>query len=270
MALFRVVVPWLGQDHHHAQEREEFARRGLCAMLKESRMPTLFIAAQQDEIASTVIRRGDPGRAAFMAGKHLTGTKLVSEIRGIPVYTGEYGGKHVTVMASGMGMPSMSIYSQDLFGWYDVDVILRVSTTEGIHPDLRIRDLVLGEGACTVNNYAYQFRLLGTFASIADFGLLKAASEEAKKRAVHCMAGNLFCSGFFYDDATSLTAWQKMGFLAVEIESAALYMNAARFGQKAFTICTIADYPLRNESATPEETERTFTSMMEIALEIAQ
>lgn len=233
-------------------------------------MPTLFIAAQKEEIANTVIMPGDPKRAAFMADKYLTNTKMVSEIRGIPVYTGDYGGKRVTIMASGMGMPSMGIYSQDLFSSYDVDAIIRVGTAGGIHPDLHIRDLVLGEGACTVSNYAYQFRLPGTFAPIADFGLLKAAAEEAQKHDVRCMVGNLFCSDYFYDDANSLAEWQKMGVLAVEMESAALYMNAARFGKKALTICTISDCPLRNESATPEETERTFTSMMEIALEIAQ
>lgn len=230
---------------------------------------SIFIAADTEQIAKTVIMPGDPKRAEFMAQKYLTSPELVSEIRGIPVYTGGYNGKTVTIMASGMGVPSMGIYSHDLYTFFDVDAIIRVGTAGGIHPDLHIRDLVLGEGACTVTNFGYQFRLPGTFAPIADFGLLCAAAHEAEKRDVRFMAGNLFCTDYFYDDAASLAEWQKLGVLAVEMESAGLYMNAARYGKKALAICTISDCPLRGETSTPEETERTFTDMMEIALEIA-
>lgn len=230
---------------------------------------SIFISADTEQIAKSVIMPGDPKRAAFMAEKYLESPELVSEIRGIPVYTGQYEGKTVTIMASGMGVPSMGIYSHDLFDYFDVDSIIRVGTAGGIHPDLHIRDLVLGEGACTVSGFGYQFRLPGTFAPIASFELLRAAWDAACKRDVRCMAGNLFCTDYFYDDALSLAEWQKMGVLAVEMESAGLYMNAARFGKKALTICTISDCPLRGETSTPEETERTFTDMMEIALEIA-
>lgn len=231
--------------------------------------PSIFIGAEKEEIAKTVIMPGDPKRAEFMADTYLTDAKLVSDIRGIPVFTGTYKGKTVTIMASGMGVPSMGIYSHDLYNFFDVEAIIRVGTAGGIHPDLHIRDLVLGEGACTVSGFDYQFRLPGRFAPIADFGLLSAAASEAEKKGVTYMVGNLFCTDYFYDDAGSLAEWQKMGVLAVEMESAGLYTNAARFGKKALAICTISDCPLRGESSTPEETERTFTAMMEIALDIA-
>ena len=231
--------------------------------------PSIFIGADTEQIAKTVIMPGDPKRAQFIAETYLEKPELVSDIRGIPVYTGSYKGKMVTVMASGMGVPSMGIYSHDLSDFFGVESIIRVGTAGGIDPDLHIRDLVLGEGACTVSNFAYQFRLPGTFAPIARFSLLKAAAEETEKRGLRYKVGNLFCADYFYDDAASLAEWQKVGVLAVEMESAGLYTNAARFGKKALTICTISDCPLRAETSTPEETERTFTSMMEIALEIA-
>lgn len=229
---------------------------------------SIFIGADTEQIAKTVIMPGDPKRAQFMAEKYLEAPELVSDIRGIPVYTGQHNGKTLTIMASGMGVPSMGIYSHDLFCFFDVDAIIRVGTAGGIHPSLHIRDLVMGEGVCTVSNFAYQFRLPGQFAPIADFGLLSAAAQEASKRDVNYMVGNLFCTDYFYDDALSLAEWQKMGVLAVEMETGALYMNAARYGKKALTICTISDCPLRGETSTPEETEKTFTDMMEIALEI--
>lgn len=231
--------------------------------------PSIFIGADTEQIAKTVIMPGDPKRAEFIAKTYLDSPECVSDIRGIPVFTGRYQDKTVTVMASGMGAPSMGIYSHDLFEFFDVDRIIRVGTAGGIHPDLKIRDLVLGEGACTVTNFAYQFRLPGTFAPIADFGMLLAASIELEKRGLRYKVGNLFCTDYFYDDAASLAEWQKMGVLAVEMESAALYANAARFGKKAVAICTISDCPLRGESSTPEETEKTFTAMMEVALSIA-
>lgn len=212
---------------------------------------------------------GDPKRAAFIASTYLHNPELVSDIRGIPVYTGKYHDKTVTVMASGMGVPSMGIYSHDLYDFFGVERIIRCGTAGGIDPDLKIRDLVLGEGACTVSNFAYQFRLPGNFAPIASFSLLRAAAAEIEKRGLRYKAGNLFCTDYFYDDAASLAEWQKVGVLAVEMESAGLYTNAARFGKEALTICTISDCPLRAETSTPEETERTFTAMMEVALEIA-
>ncbi len=232
--------------------------------------PSIFIGAEKDQIAKTVIMPGDPKRATFIAQNYLTAPELVSDIRGIPVYTGDYQGKRVTVMASGMGVPSMGIYSHDLYNIFDVENIIRVGTAGGIHPDLRIRDVVIGQAACTITNFLMQFRLPGTFAPIADFGLLRAAAEEAEKMGLNYKVGSLYCSDFFYDDANSLGDWQKMGVLAVEMESAGLYANAARFGKKALCICTISDCPLRGEFSTADECEKTFTSMMEIALNIAE
>lgn len=231
--------------------------------------PSIFIAGNNGDIAKTVIMPGDPRRAMFIADTYLEDARLISEIRGIPVYTGYYTGKQVSVMASGMGVPSMGIYSHDLYEYFDVESIIRVGTAGGIHPDLQLRDIVMGQGACTVSNFAYQFRMPGNFAPIADFELLSKAVCEAEKMDVPYRVGNLYCSDFFYDDANSLAEWQKLGVLAVEMESAGLYTNAARFGRKALCICTISDNPLKHEYSTPEECERTFTDMMEIALEIA-
>lgn len=231
--------------------------------------PSIFIGAEVEQIARSVIMPGDPKRAEFIARTYLENPELVSDIRGIPVFTGKYHGKTLTVMASGMGVPSMGIYSHDLYDFFGVERIIRCGTAGGIDPDLQIRDLVLGEGACTVSNFAYQFRLPGNFAPIASFPLLRDAAAEIEKKGLRYKVGNLFCTDYFYDDAASLAEWQKMGVLAVEMESAGLYTNAARFGREALTICTISDCPLRAESSTPEETERTFTAMMEVALEIA-
>ena len=230
---------------------------------------SIFIGADVEQIAKSVIMPGDPKRADFIAHTYLEDPQLVSDIRGIPVYTGEYHGRQVTVMASGMGVPSMGIYSHDLYQYFGVERIIRCGTAGGIDPDLHIRDLVLGEGACTVSSFAYQFRLPGTFAPIASFPLLRSAVDKIEKKGLRYKVGNLFCTDYFYDDAASLAEWQKVGVLAVEMESAGLYTNAARFGKQALTICTISDCPLRAESSTPEETERTFTAMMEIALEVA-
>ncbi len=232
--------------------------------------PSIFIGAEPEQLAKTVIMPGDPKRATFIANTYLDSPELVSDIRGIPVYTGTYKNKRLTVMASGMGMPSMGIYSHDLYEYFNVENIIRVGTAGGIHPDLRIRDIVIGQASCTVSNFVYQFRMPGTYAPIADFNLLRAAANEAEKMGLNYKVGNLFCSDFFYDDALSLADWQKLGVLAVEMESAALYTNAARFGKNALCICTISDCPLRSEFSTAGECETTFTQMMELALEIAE
>ena len=232
--------------------------------------PSIFISGEKDQIAKTVLMPGDPLRAKFIAETYLESFEQVSNIRGIPVFTGSYKGKKLTIMASGMGCPSMGIYSHDLYEFFDVESIIRVGTAGGIHPDLEIRDIVIGQASCTVSNFAHQFRVPGTFAPIADFGLLRKAVDKAEEMKLNYKVGNLFCSDFFYDDAASTAEWRKLGVLAVEMESAALYTNAARFGKKALCVCTISDCPLDNKFSTAEETEKTFTQMMELALEIAE
>ncbi len=232
--------------------------------------PSIFIDGEKEQIAKTVLMPGDPLRAKFIAETYLEKPELISNIRGIPVYTGSYKGKRLTVMASGMGVPSMGIYSHDLYEFFDVESIIRVGTAGGIHPDLNVRDIVIGQAACTISNFLMQFRMPGTFAPIADFGLLRKAADMAEKMGLTYRVGNLYCSDFFYDDANSLAEWQKLGVLAVEMESAGLYANAARFGKKALCICTVSDCPLTGKFSTAEECEKTFTSMMELALEIAE
>ena len=172
-------------------------------------------------------------------------------------------------MASGMGIPSIGIYSYELFNFYDVKNIIRVGTAGVIRPDLKVRDIVIGQGACTNSNFAEQFDLPGTFAPICSYELLRKAVSAAKDLGVEPVVGNLYSSDMFYDDSQGLSKWQKMGVLAVEMEAAALYMNAARAGKNALAICTISDNPFTGEATTAEERQQNFTKMMEIALTIA-
>ena len=234
-----------------------------------SNTPTPHIAAKPGDFAKTVLMPGDPLRSKFIAETFLENPVLVNNTRGVQGYTGTYKGKKVSVMASGMGMPSIGIYSYELFNYYDVENIIRVGTAGVIRPDLKVRDIVIGQGACTNSNYANQFELPGTFAPICSYELLKKAVDAAEKMGVTPVVGNLYSSDAFYDDSMGLSKWQKMGVLAVEMEAAALYMNAARAGKNALEICTISDNPFTGEVTTAEERQMTFTKMMEIALEIA-
>lgn len=237
-----------------------------------SKLPTPHIAAtEKDAFAKTVLMPGDPLRAKYIAEHFLDDAVLVNNTRGVQGYTGYYKGKRVSVMASGMGIPSIGIYSYELFNFYDVETVIRVGSAGAISPDLHLRDVVIGMGACTNSSYAMQYNLLGTYAPIADYQTLKNAVEAAEKLGIKVKVGNLFSSDTFYDDASSLASWQKMGVLAVEMESAALYMNAARSGKKALCICTISDCPLTGgEECTALEREQTFNKMIEIALEAAE
>ncbi len=237
-----------------------------------SKLPTPHIAAtEKDAFAKTVLMPGDPLRAKYIAEKFLKNAVLVNNTRGVQGYTGYYNGKRVSVMASGMGIPSIGIYSYELFNFYDVETIIRVGSAGAISPELHLRDVVIGMGACTNSSYAMQYNLPGTYAPIADYQTLKNAVDAAEKLGVKVTVGNIFSSDTFYDDAGSLASWKKMGVLAVEMESAALYMNAARSGKKALCICTISDCPLTGgEECTALEREQTFNKMIEIALEAAE
>ena len=229
--------------------------------------PTPHIAAQANEIAKTVLMPGDPLRSEFIAKTYLENPKLVNDIRGVHGYTGTYRGKPVTVMASGMGQPSIGIYSYELYNFYDVDAIIRVGSCGSFHPDLHVRDIVIAMGACTNGNYASQFGMPGTFAPIADFDLVRRAAALCDKRGVTYKVGNIFSSDTFYNAAGTDMDWAKMGVLGVEMESAALYCNAAWAGKKALCICTVSDNFLHpEENATALERQNSFTDMMEIAL----
>lgn len=237
-----------------------------------SKLPTPHIAAtEKDAFAKTVLMPGDPLRAKYIAESFLENPVLVNNTRGVQGYTGYYKGKRVSVMASGMGIPSIGIYSYELFNFYNVETIIRVGSAGAISPDLHLRDVVFGMGACTNSAYAKQYNLPGDFAPIADYETLQNAVMAAEKLGVKPFIGNLYSSDTFYDDGNSLAQWQKMGVLAVEMESAALYMNAARAGKKALAICTISDCPLSGgEECTALEREQTFNKMIEIALEAAR
>ena len=231
--------------------------------------PTPHNEAKLGDFAKTVLMPGDPLRAKFIAENFLEDAKFVNNVRGIHGYTGTYNGKPVSVMASGMGMPSMAIYSYELFNFYDVDNIIRIGTAGVVDPSLKVREVVFGQGACTNSAYQRQYNLPGTFAPICSFELLEKAVNVAREMGIDPKVGNLYSSDIFYDDAGSLKEWQKMGVLATEMEAAALYMNAARAGKKALAICTISDNPFTGEATTAEERQNTFTTMMKIALEIA-
>ena len=234
-----------------------------------SNIPTPHIEAKAGDFAKTVLMPGDPLRAKFIAETFLTDAKLINNVRGVQGCTGTYKGKRVSVMASGMGMPSIGIYSYELFNFYDVENIIRVGTAGVIRPDLKVRDIVIGQGACTNSSYSRQFDLPGDFAPICSFELLQKAVKAAEDMGITPIVGNLYSSDTFYDDSMGLSKWQKMGVLAVEMEAAALYMNAARAGKNALAICTISDNPFTGEATTSEERQLNFTKMMEIALEIA-
>ena len=190
-----------------------------------------------------------------------------NRVRNMLGFTGTYKGVPVSVQGSGMGMPSIGIYSYELFHHYNVQKIIRVGTAGGISPQVQLRDIVLGQGACTNSSYANQYGLPGTYAPIGDFALLEAAAQQGRRLGLSFQVGNLLSSDTFYDDANSTAQWQKMNVLAVEMEAAALYMNAARAGKQALCIATVSDLPLTGASTSPQERQESFTAMMELALE---
>lgn len=221
------------------------------------------------DFGKTVLMPGDPLRAKFIAENFLTDAKLVNNVRGVQGYTGLYEGVRVSVMASGMGMPSIGIYSHELYHFYGVENIIRVGSAGAISPKLALRDLVFGQAACTDSNYAHQFGLSGHFAPVADFSLLETAVRIAREMGAEPSVGNLLSSDVFYNKAGDTMKWGEMGVLAIEMESAALYCNAAEAGKRALTICTISDSLVTGKELPPEERQNSFTQMMEIALKTA-
>lgn len=233
-------------------------------------MSTPHNEAERGAFAQTVLMPGDPLRAKFVAENFLENAVLVNNVRGIQGYTGTYRGTAVSVMASGMGMPSIGIYSYELFHDYDVENIIRIGSAGGLSDSVKLRDIILGMGSCTDSDYGHQFRLPGSFAPTASWELLKAAAAQAEALNISYKVGNLLSSDLFYDDdETSAAAWRKMGVLAVEMESAALYMNAARAGKRALAICTISDHIFTGEALPSAERQTGFTQMMKLALETA-
>lgn len=233
-------------------------------------VPTPHIEAKLGEIADTVLMPGDPLRAKFIAENFLEDVKQYNSTRGMLGYTGTYKGKKVSVQGSGMGIASIGIYSYELYKFYDVKNIIRVGTAGAINEDLKIKDIVIAMGACTDSNFAKQYNLNGTFSPIASYDILEKAVANTKLKGINYKVGNILSSDVFYgDDPDSMRKWQKMGVLAVEMESAGLFMNAARLGKNALCIVTISDCIFTGESTSAEERQISFTNMMEIALDTA-
>ena len=230
--------------------------------------PTPHIAAHYDEVAKTVIMAGDPLRAQYMADNYLENPVRINNIRGMQGFTGTYKGKRVSVMGHGMGIPSISIYTYELFNFYDVETIIRIGSAGSYHPDLKIGDMVLAQGACTDSNYGAQFGLPGVFAPIADFGLLRKAVEASEQFGYRFKVGNVLSSDVFYSVNPQNEKWAGMGVLAVEMEASALYMNAAWAKKRALAILTVSDHLVTGEACTAEERRTTFTHMMDVALSL--
>ena len=232
-------------------------------------MSTPHNAANPGDFAPTVLMPGDPLRAKFIAETFLENARLVNNVRGIHGYTGVYKETPVSVMASGMGMPSIGIYSHELYSQYGVENIIRIGSAGAISDKLKLRDVVAAQGACTNSNFAHQYGLPGTFAPIADFTLLETAVSAARELGVEMPVGNLISSDTFYDASNSTMKWASMGVLAVEMEAAGLYMTAALLGKRALAICSISDSIVTGEELPAADRQTTFTAMTRIALETA-
>jgi purine-nucleoside phosphorylase len=235
-------------------------------------MSTPHISAQKGDFAKTVLMPGDPLRAKFIATTYLTDAKLVTSVRNILGYTGFYKGKRISVMASGMGQPSIGIYSYELFTHFDVETIIRIGTCGTYREDINLFDLLIAVGASTDSNWSGQFDLKGgTFSAIADFELAMKAYHRVKDAGLPVHAGNILSSDVFYDiDPNAWKKWATLGIIGVEMESFALYVNAARLQKKALCLLTVTDQIVRGERATSEERELGLRKMIEVALDIAE
>ncbi len=234
----------------------------------EHNTPTPHIGAKYGEIAKTMIMAGDPLRAKLMAEKYLENPVQVNNVRSMLAFTGTHNGKPVTVMGHGMGIPSIGIYTYELFNFYDVETIIRVGSCGARQMHVHLGDLVIAMGSCTDSNYAQQYDLGGTFAPIADFSLVRGAVDACEKFGYRYHVGNVFSTDVFYSEDPRKANWTKMGVLADEMEAPALYMNAARAGKKALVICTVSDHILTGEATTAEERQNTFTKMMDVAFSL--
>lgn len=239
--------------------------------------PTPHINAVPEDFAKTVLMPGDPLRAKFIAENYLENPKLVNNVRGVQGYTGTFDGIKVTVMASGMGMPSIGIYSYELFNFFGVETIIRVGSAGGMTEKVKVNEIIAGMGACTDSAYAKSFQIPGTFAPIADYDVLSTCVETGREMGLAIKVGNILSSDVFYKDEpyaeesclTNRERWAKMGVLAEEMEAAALYMNAARAGKRGLCICTVSDNLVTGEALSAEERQTSFDNMIMLALRTA-
>ncbi|RIM61483.1 purine-nucleoside phosphorylase [Staphylococcus arlettae] len=231
---------------------------------------TAHIQPNGKKIAKTVLMPGDPLRAKYIAENFLENVEQFNEVRNMFGYTGTYKGKEVSVMGSGMGIPSIGIYSYELYNFFDVDTIIRIGSCGALQDNVNLYDIIIAQGASTNSDYVDQYNLPGHFAPLADFDLVAKAKAKADNLGAVTHVGNILSSDTFYNaDETFNARWQRMGILGIEMESAALYLNATHANKKALGIFTVSDHILRNEATTPEERQNSFTQMMEVALEIA-
>lgn len=236
-----------------------------------SHIPTPHINAPEGAFAPTVLMPGDPLRSKYIAENYLEDAVLVNNVRGVQGYTGTYKGKRVSVMASGMGMPSIGIYSYELFNYYGVENIIRVGSAGALTDRLQLRDVVAAMSAYTDSNYGAQFGYRGTLAPSCSYRLLSAAMEAGMRLGVHIVPGPISSHDGFYSQGEydSTPILQKLGVLCVEMEAYALYLNAVAAGKNALALLTISDSLVTGESLPAEDRQTTFTKMMEVALEIA-
>ena len=232
-------------------------------------MATPHNSAEKGQIAKSVLLPGDPLRAKFIAENFLTDPVQFNSVRGIFGYTGTYNGKSVSVMATGMGCPSIGIYSYELIHFYDVENLIRIGSCGALQPEMKLGDIVMAEGACTDTNYAAQYNLPGQFCAIADFGLLLRAKESADRHGYRYQIGNVNCTDVFYREGDPWREWAKMGVLASELESFALYCNAAAGKAKALAMFTVSDSLVTGEEMSAIDRQTSFTNMMTVALETA-
>ena len=232
-------------------------------------IPTPHITAKEGDFARTVLMPGDPLRAKYIADNYLEDAVLVNNTRGVQGHTGYYKGKRVSVMASGMGMPSIGIYSYELFNFYGVENIIRVGSAGMLSEKLQVRDIVAGMSAYTNSTFGVQYGFQGHLAPCCSWELLKAAMEAGERLGAHVVPGALYSSDIFYDERQPGKILQGLGVLAVEMEAAALYMNAAYAKKRALAICTVSDHIITGEETTAEERQNSFTQMIKIALETA-
>ena len=231
---------------------------------------TAHIQPNGKKIAKTVLMPGDPLRAKYIAENFLENVEQFNEVRNMFGYTGTYKGKEVSVMGSGMGIPSIGIYSYELYNFFDVDTIIRIGSCGALQDNVNLYDIIIAQGASTNSDYVDQYNLPGHFAPLADFDLVAQAKAQADSLGAVTHVGNILSSDTFYNaDETFNARWQRMGILGIEMESAALYLNATYANKKALGIFTVSDHILRDEATTPEERQNSFTQMMEVALEIA-
>ncbi|REH74674.1 purine-nucleoside phosphorylase [Staphylococcus felis] len=232
---------------------------------------TPHIQPNGTKIAKTVLMPGDPLRAKFIADNFLENVEQFNEVRNMFGYTGTYKGKEVSVMGSGMGIPSIGIYSYELYNFFDVDTIIRIGSCGAMQEDVNLYDIIIAQGASTNSNYVDQFQIPGHFAPLADFNLVVKAKAKSDEIGARTHVGNILSSDTFYNANPDFNQkWIDMGILGVEMESAGLYLNATKAGKKALGIFTVSDHLLRDEATTAEERQNSFTQMMEVALEIAE